>query len=226
MKMKTMLTRITLAVTVLTAGTAGFTAIQPSASAATAVLMQGMSSSNVTKLQLNLKKLGYFSYPTATGYFGPVTLDAVKRFQSAYSLTVDGIAGPITQSAIAHALVKHNLVADTYNYIGIPYQWGGSTPSGFDCSGFVYYMFKKFGVPAQRSASSDLYNSGYAVSRSYLQPGDLVFFDIGMDGVVSHVGFYVGGGKFISATNSAGIFIQSLDNSYWGPRYMGAKRVY
>lgn len=223
--MRTMLTRITLAAAIVAAGTAG-TVTLPSTAAAAATLTQGMSSSDVTQLQLNLQTLGYFTYPTATGYYGTITADAVRRFQSAYTLPVTGSADSATQTAVAHAVVKKRLVADSYSYIGSPYLWGGSTPSGFDCSGFVYFMFNKFGVPAQRSTSSELFKDGFAVSRSSLQPGDLVFFSGNMDGVITHVGFYTGGGRFISATRSAGIFVQSLSTSYWSQRYMGARRVY
>ncbi|SFT07201.1 C40 family peptidase [Paenibacillus sp. BC26] len=188
----------------------------------------GASSGVVTTLQTDLKKLGYFNYPTATGYYGTVTRDAVIAFQSSYGLIADGITGPLTLDAVSRAILKQKLIADTSSYLGIPYAWGGTSPaSGFDCSGFIYYMFTKFGVSQTRTTSSNLFSQGYAVNKSMLQPGDLVFFhNSPSTSVVDHVGFYMGGGSFISALSSKGIYVQQLDNSYWGPRYAGARRVY
>jgi peptidoglycan endopeptidase LytF len=216
-----------LAATLLASGAAGTLALPaPQAHAATTTLAQGADGTDVAALQANLKSLGMFTYPTATGYYGPITAQAVQKFQSAYGLAATGTADATTRVAIARAALKKKLVADTYSYIGTPYIWGGTTPAGFDCSGFVYFMFTKFGVNATRTTSAELYHEGFAVSRDYLQPGDLVFFSAYEDGTITHVGFYVGGGNFISATRSAGIFVQSLSNSYWAPRYMGARRVY
>lgn len=193
----------------------------------TTSLAQGTSSTAVTTLQTKLQTLGYFTYPTITGYYGSVTTSAVIAYQKDYGLSADGIAGPITLTSIDHAIVKKNLIADSYNYISVPYKWGGSSPTeGFDCSGFVYYMFNKFGISSVRTTSDNLYKQGTSISRASLKPGDLVFFSIAGSGAVDHVGFYVGNNKFISATRSAGIYIQSLDSTYWGPKYMGAKRVY
>lgn len=134
--------------------------------------------------------------------------------------------GDSTQSQLEHDIVLKELVADTINYTGVPYKWGGESPSGFDCSGFVYFMFNKHGVDMPRTTSSSLFKMGTSISKADLQPGDLVFFDVNNSGGVSHVGFYIGNNNFISATSSKGIWTYSMDNSYWSKYYLGAKRVY
>lgn len=121
--------------------------------------------------------------------------------------------------------VKLAIVADSKNYVGVPYLWGGSTTSGFDCSGFIYFMMSKHGLDMPRQTSGDYYKMGTAVSKANLQPGDLVFYAVNEPGVISHVGFYMGDNQFISATSSKGIAINSLDNLYWSKYYVGAKRV-
>ncbi|PYI50749.1 cell wall lytic activity [Paenibacillus flagellatus] len=105
--------------------------------------------------------------------------------------------------------------------IGVPYVWGGTTPDGFDCSGFVNYVFDGLGVDLPRTSRSMYDTAGRTVTG--LQPGDLVFFNIGR--VTTHVGIYMGEGQFISATTSRGVRIDSIWSSYWGPKYIGAKRV-
>lgn len=192
-------------------------------------LYQGMSGPEVTALQENLQTLGYYSYPSITGYFGSLTKTAVINFQQAYGLKADGIVGTRTQTEIQHALVKKQIVEDSYDYLNIPYQWGGYSPTtGFDCSGFIYYMFHSHGVTeVPRTTSPELYKLGKDISLDQLQPGDLVFFSIELTGNISHVGIYLGGGKFISPLKSKGVYVQSMiNNSYWSPRYLGAKRVY
>ncbi|MDU0205249.1 C40 family peptidase [Paenibacillus sp. MAH-36] len=197
-----------------------------SASTSSMTLTQGMTSSSVSTLQSNLKTLGYFTYPTITGYFGTITAQAVKDYQKAYLLAPTGVVDTATQTSISHSIKKRLLLDDAMNFVHVPYLWGGATPQGFDCSGFIYYMFQKHGIPAVRTTSQELYNTGSSVSQANLQLGDLVFFAIASPGVIDHVGFYLGNGQFLSATRSAGIYPQSLTSSYWGPKYMGAKRVY
>jgi cell wall-associated NlpC family hydrolase len=115
------------------------------------------------------------------------------------------------------------IIATAKKYIGVPYVWGGSTPSGFDCSGFVQYVFKAHGIQLPRT-SKQQYGVGTYVSKSNLKAGDLVFFDTEGNGV-SHLGIYIGNNQFIHASSSKGVIITSLSNTYWAPRYYGAKRI-
>jgi peptidoglycan DL-endopeptidase LytF len=176
--------------------------------------------------QKKLQTLGYYSVPTMTGNYDTSTTQAIKNFQSDYGISVTGTLNEATSIAIDHAVVKKALVSDSVNYSGVPYLWGGTTPSGFDCSGFVYYMFNQHGVNMARNTSGGLYSMGAPIARASLQPGDLVFFAVNTPGVISHVGFYMGDNQFISATTSKGIAAVSMDNTYWAKYYVGAKRVY
>ncbi|WP_246067120.1 C40 family peptidase [Paenibacillus koleovorans] len=113
-------------------------------------------------------------------------------------------------------------IADTaQQYIGIRYMYGGTTPSGFDCSGFVNYVFDKYGIDLPRT-SRGMYDTVGARTVG-LEKGDLVFFTIGKS--TTHVGIYLGDQLFISSTSSGGIKIDSIVDSYWGPKFIGAKRV-
>ncbi|WP_244199479.1 S-layer homology domain-containing protein [Halobacillus trueperi] len=107
--------------------------------------------------------------------------------------------------------------------LGTPYQWSGETTAGFDCSGFTYYIMDKVGISLSRG-SYDQYKQGTYVSKSNLQKGDLVFFSGTYKQGISHVGFYIGDGKMISATKSRGVAIDPVFSGYWGDKYTGAKR--
>lgn len=186
----------------------------------------GATGTLVEDLQKDLQSLGYFINSAITGNFDSITGQAVRNFQTANGLPVTGVVDQATQTQIDHAIVKKAIVADSANYLGIPYVWGGASPTGFDCSGFVYYMFNSHGVDMPRTTSKDLYNMGTPINRTLLQPGDLVFFAINEPGVISHVGIYIGNNQFISATSSKGIASVSMDNTYWSQYYVGAQRVY
>lgn len=115
------------------------------------------------------------------------------------------------------------LIDTSQKYIGVPYRFGGTTPKGFDCSGYMQYIFNKNGVLLPRSAD-DQYLGGKPVSVNALRPGDLVFFNT-YDKGISHSGLYLGDGYFISATSSRGVAVATMKSGYWHDRYMGASRV-
>lgn len=116
------------------------------------------------------------------------------------------------------------IVSVAKNYLGVPYVWGGTTPSGFDCSGFVQYVFRQCGYSISRTATPQ-YSDGTPVSYSNLQPGDLVFFERTYNETgITHVGIYIGGGEFIHAGGGC-VKISSLSESYYSSRYYGACRI-
>lgn len=109
--------------------------------------------------------------------------------------------------------------------MGVPYKWGGETPDGFDCSGYVAYVFREaIGKKLPRQVVDQI-ETGKAVSRSNLKPADLVYFWV-REKKQLHIGIYIGGGRFIHAPSASGVInIQSLDIVYWKIRYQGARRV-
>lgn len=117
----------------------------------------------------------------------------------------------------------HKIVETGKNYIGVPYVFGGTTPKGFDCSGFLQYIFKQHGFIIPRLADEQ-YNLGSSAKVSQLLPGDLVFFSTYTSGI-SHCGIYVGDKSFLHASSSKGIRIDSLDSDYWKSRFIGAKKI-
>ncbi len=112
-------------------------------------------------------------------------------------------------------------------YVGYTYTYGGTTPStGFDCSGFAYYVYNSCGVSLNRSCSVQA-SSGTAVSKENLQAGDLIFFNNGTNGTIGHVGIYIGDGKIVHAKNSnSGVVIDSIyGGGYYDTYYYSARRI-
>ncbi|GLY09181.1 LysM peptidoglycan-binding domain-containing protein [Pseudobacillus badius] len=117
-----------------------------------------------------------------------------------------------------------SLIAEAKKHLGTPYVWGGVQPSGFDCSGFIYYVFNKAGKSIPRTNTEGYYSRSYYVDKP--QVGDLVFFVNTYKKGISHMGIYIGGNQFIQASSSQGITITSLDNSYFKQRFDSFKRFY
>jgi peptidoglycan DL-endopeptidase CwlO len=122
-------------------------------------------------------------------------------------------------STVAPPGVHGGVVGIAMRYLGVPYVWGGSTPRGFDCSGFVSYVFAQIGVSLPHSSYSQ-FGMGAAVSISQLQPGDLVFFT-----GASHVGIYIGGGQFIHAPHTGDVVKISSLSGYYSSNFAGGRRI-
>ena len=111
------------------------------------------------------------------------------------------------------------MVAYAKQFLGTPYVYGGNGPNSFDCSGFTKYVYAHFGVTLNRTATDQLAN-GASVSKSQLQPGDLVFFKANTTKPVSHVGIYIGGGQMIHcATYGVGVIIGPVQSGMVFVRY-------
>ncbi|ASF38569.1 cell wall hydrolase [Halobacillus halophilus] len=118
-----------------------------------------------------------------------------------------------------------SLLKEAKKYLGTPYQWGGESPSGFDCSGFLQYVFAKEGIRIPRTVASIYTHSSLeSVSHSNRQPGDIVFFETYKPGA-SHAGIYLGNNQFIHSGSTYGISIATLTSNYWSSRYIETKRI-
>jgi cell wall-associated NlpC family hydrolase len=129
-----------------------------------------------------------------------------------------GVSGTVNASGGAQKILSF-----AAQFLGTRYVWGGTTPSpGFDCSGYVQYVYRNSGISLNRT-SEQQFNNGVYVSRSGLSLGDLVFFHTYSSGA-SHVGIYVGNNTMIHSS-SGGVSYDDMTNSYWAARYLGARRV-
>lgn len=199
---------------------------------------------DVRMLQESLKALGFLSIDDCTDYFGNQTEGALKAFQENQGLKADGIANLRTVEGLNRALKGRNIVLPEATrgaelgskaaqiietgkkYLGVRYSFGGSSPSGFDCSGFTSYVFKQNGISIPRATTGQA-TFGTKVSKSELKAGDLVIFSNTYKSGPSHTGIYIENGKFIhsSSTGSGGVIISDLNSAYYSSHFSYGRRV-
>lgn len=152
-------------------------------------------------------------YGTESGYVSAQYVDMITAEEAA------SLKAAANRSTGGDAVAEYALTLK-----GCRYVYGGTTTSGFDCSGFVQYVYKQMGYSINRTSSSQ-YSNGVSVSKANLQPGDIVFFSKSGNGI-THVGIYIGNNEFIHASSpSTGVIISSLSSSYYTSGYVGARRI-
>lgn len=202
------------------------------ASASPSHITRGDKGSEVVTIQQELKQYGFLR-SIVSGVVDEDTIVAIKAFQEKCGLEVDGIIGPQTRQALAAYRPENTsrhydqrgqeIARQALRFLGTPYVWAGKNPGGFDCSGFTYYLFQQQRIAIPRMADGQFY-AGHSVAWHDLREGDLVFFTTYEPGP-SHVGIYIGDGKFIHASSAAGrVVITPLSSPYYNSRFLGAKR--
>jgi len=161
--------------------------------------------------------------PSAAALNGEVSSSAANSTASGGSATSSSPSAAPTEGVSGAS--GSEILAEAQKYLGTPYVNGGASPSGFDCSGFVYYVLKQVGYSPYRTPA-DQYKQGSTVEKDDLQPGDIVFFANTYTSGLSHVGIYAGGGQFIHSPNSRStVSYSDLTSGYWAQHYYGARRM-
>lgn len=157
-----------------------------------------------------------------TGYIRSDFIEITADPASSVSMSVAGASDTPQLS------LRQRLVDFAMQYVGYSYVYGGSSPAvGFDCSGFVYYVFGQFDCKVARTATGQYAQNGTVIAKSELMPGDLVFFSSNGGYSTTHVGIYIGDNQFVHAsTPKIGVVVSRLDSGYYSKVWYGAKRVF
>ncbi len=161
-----------------------------------------------------------------SGQWYQVSYGGVGGFIYGDYVTTETSSAPASSNVTAiTAEAGEKIVAEAKKYLGVRYVYGGTSPSGFDCSGFVYYVYRQCGYSITRTATAQ--NSvGAKVDRANMQPGDIIIFLNGARSAIGHAGLYIGNGQFIHASSGGGkVMISSLSESYYNTRFYSARRV-
>lgn len=165
---------------------------------------------------------------TSNGISGWISKDYVSvNGSSSRNAVVSAVREVPAAVEKPEAGTAQKLVAYAKKFLGVRYVYGGSSPSGFDCSGFVKYVFDKYGINLERVAANQA-GQGTKVSKANLRPGDVVFFDTnGNHNYINHVGIYIGSGNFIHASSGSSkhkVVISNLTEGFYADAYMTARR--
>lgn len=177
-----------------------------------------------TKITITGEENGWYkvSYNGKEGYISKSLVTEGEPPATTSSRSQEEPRSATTTTAQASS---NNVVQVAESYAGSRYVSGGSSPSGFDCSGFTQYVYGKCGVTLSRTSYTQA-TQGTAVNKSELQPGDLLLFHYYGNSSIGHVGIYVGNGKFIHAANSnRGVVYDSIESGYYADNYAGARRL-
>jgi cell wall-associated NlpC family hydrolase len=161
--------------------------------------------------------------------WSPVRYDGIAGYSATAYLTESPSSAPEADALATEAEADDAGLAiadEALDYLGSPYLWNGSTPDGFDCAGFTYYVFSELlGIDLPR-AIEDQVESGVYVTQAELVPGDLIFFQNTYQWGLSHIGVYIGNGEFVSASGEHdAVGISDLNDPYWQARYFTARSV-
>ena len=184
----------------------------------------------VTGGTINVRTGPGTNYDKITQVVSGKQVEVIGEENGWYQVTFDSTTGCLLgeylrDPADLDGSVGAQVVEMAMAFLGTRYRSGGSSPNGFDCSGFTLYLYAKFGYSLPHSATAQYKNCGYAVAKADLQPGDLVFFSDSSH-AIGHVGIYIGNGQIIHARYSVGkVTIDNLSASYYTNRYVGAKRI-
>ena len=185
----------------------------------------------VTTGSLNVRSGPGTGYDKCGKIYAGKTVEILESLNGWYRIAEGYVSADyirvMDESDLAASGVAAQVVETALSFLGYPYVYGGSSPKGFDCSGFTSYLYKQFGYSLNRTCSGQLDN-GSPVAMSELQPGDLVIFKkyASSAGRASHVGIYIGGGEFVHAsTAKVGVIISKLSDAYYTTGFVGGRRI-